>query len=367
MSFSFFTLTLFKTSCIYVLRFLFSQGSSLQDQVNKTNPDEERIKYMDTISKDYEKHGQYKVARADHKNIMFIGRTRTGKSTIKSLLVDPTSVPDEASLKSGTKEPLFESFHVSDNRMVLNIIDTPGLFERGSTEVDIRDNETILRTIEICANREITKFHVVCFCVAITIGINEQDIQSLKLLVKFLGKEISRNSCLLITHCESKNETQRDKMIKELNEDAYFKEVAPFFQLGVLFSGSLNRDDYNNGNANLVKQFVTISKYRQKLIELFTSKIDPFPISEMVISAIQRSRNEATITVAKLEEMKTRLEEKTTLIQSFKAAQDGEKRDAEDIIAALLQSIEKGHAELARLRSQEGIANRTPNEECRVS
>ena len=60
--------------------------------------------------------------------------------SIKTLLVNPTKVPEELTLKSGTREPLFESFHASDNKMVLNIIDTPGLFERGGSEIDIRDN-----------------------------------------------------------------------------------------------------------------------------------------------------------------------------------------------------------------------------------
>lgn len=352
---------------IFVPNFLFSQGSALKDQINKTDTEEERKKYMDRINQDYKDHGQYKVAKAEHKNIMFIGRTRTGKSTIKALLVNPTEVPDDLSLKSGTKEPLFESFHVSDNRMVLNIIDTPGLFEHGSVEVDIRDNETILRTIEICANREITKFHVVCFCVAITAGINEQDIRSLKLLVKFLGDEISRNSCLIVTHCESKNEIQRGNMIKELSEDVYFKEIAPFFQLGVFFSGSLNRDDYNHGNSNLLKQFVTISSYREELIKLFTGDIEPFPISDMVISAIQRSRTEAILAEAKLEGMKTQVEEQTALIRNFKSARSGEKQDDEDIIAALLQSIEKGHTELARLRALGDNVNQSDMDKCRVS
>ena len=65
--------------------------------------------------------------------------------TYFSLLVNPTAVPDDLTLKSGTKEPLFESFHVVDDHIVLNIIDTPDLFEHGNTEIDVRDNQTILK------------------------------------------------------------------------------------------------------------------------------------------------------------------------------------------------------------------------------
>jgi predicted GTPase len=114
---------------------------------------------------------------------MLIGRARVGKSTIKSLFVDPTIVPDDLTFKADTKGPVFESFHAKDNQIVLNIIDTFGLFERSNNDIDIRDNETILKTIGICINQEITKFHGVCFCVAITEGINQQDIE-----VNYFGK-----------------------------------------------------------------------------------------------------------------------------------------------------------------------------------
>jgi GTPase Era involved in 16S rRNA processing len=222
---------------------------SLREQRAKADPGQKREDIHNKIKEDYYAYGVYHVTRTEQRNIMLIGRTRTGKSTIKSLLVDPTVVPSDLTLKSDTREPIFESFHVKDNQVVLNVIDTPGLFEHSNTEIDIRDNDAILRTIELCANREITKFHVVCFCVAITAGINREDIESLNLLSSFLGKEISRNSCLIVTRCESKTEEQRDKMRSELKDDIHFKEIADFFQLGIFFSGSLNPDDYNRGNA----------------------------------------------------------------------------------------------------------------------
>jgi hypothetical protein len=167
--------------------------------------------------------------------------------------------------------------------MVLNIIDTPGLFERGGSEIDLRDNDTILRTISFCMNMEITKFHVICYCIAITNGINAEDIKSLELLIEHFGRNLADNSCLIITHCESKSEDQLEIYKKELLGDQYFKNIASYFKLGIWFSGSLNRDDYNKGHENLKDQYVTICEYREKLIELFTrGNIDPFPICQLV-------------------------------------------------------------------------------------
>ncbi|CAF4681899.1 unnamed protein product, partial [Rotaria sp. Silwood2] len=140
------------------------------------------------------------------------------------MLINPTNVPDNLTLKSGTRDPQFQAFHLQENDIVLNIIDTPGLFEHSNNEVDIRDNDMILKTIGICISMEITKFHVICFCVSLTTGISREDIQSLSLLIDYLGPEASKNSCLIITRCESIGEGQRETLKKELMEDAYFKQ-----------------------------------------------------------------------------------------------------------------------------------------------
>ena len=107
---------------------------------------------------------------------------------------------------------------------------------------------------------------MICFCVAITTGINAQDVDALQASIKFLGDEITNNACLIITRCESKDEEQRKQLKTELEKDTFFKTVAPFFKLGIFFSGSLNRDDYKQGNESLKKQYATINEYTDKKI-----------------------------------------------------------------------------------------------------
>jgi len=128
------------------------------------------------------------------------------------LLIDP----DNLTLKSGTKDPIFGSFHAKDNQFVLNIIDIPGLFERSNNEIDIRDNESILKTIGICTN--------------------QQDIEALKLLVNYLDDKLWSNAYLIITsRCESKNEEQRVKMRSKLLEDVILKRFLRFLNYGHVF------------------------------------------------------------------------------------------------------------------------------------
>ncbi|CAF4547397.1 unnamed protein product [Rotaria socialis] len=263
---------------------------SIRDTRTAIDEDAKREEYKKKIEADFEKYGTHVMKKVNSKNIMIIGRTRSGKSTIKSMLLDPTKVPDELTLKSGTRDPNIESFYIKDMDATLNIIDTPGLFERGTDENGIRDNHAILTTIETCANMEITSFNVICFCVAITVGINGEDVKAIELFVDFLGNEISSNSCLIVTHCESKTQRQLNLIKKELEEDKFFKKIAPFFKLGIFFSGSINHDNYSNGNECILDEYVTISEYRTHLIKVFTSDIKPFPIAQTKISEVRRAK-----------------------------------------------------------------------------
>ncbi|CAF3348663.1 unnamed protein product [Rotaria socialis] len=200
------------------------------------------------------------------------------------MLTDPTAEPIALTLKSETKDADFSSFLVDDSRIVLNIIDTPGLFETNTEEQQIRDNDTIISTIQRCVNRELTKFHLICFCVSVIAGINKEDVASLKLFKEYLGEQVSSNSCLIITRCELKDEEERAKIRKELEEDTHFKPIAGFFSQGVHFSGSLDYDAYKSSPLTLEDQFDTIMQDRAQLIQLLLTDIKPFNVSNSLIS-----------------------------------------------------------------------------------
>jgi hypothetical protein len=52
---------------------------SLREKLNATNEADKREKVMGEITTDYAQYGQYRMKQIETKNIMIIGRTRSGK------------------------------------------------------------------------------------------------------------------------------------------------------------------------------------------------------------------------------------------------------------------------------------------------
>jgi hypothetical protein len=236
----------------------------------------------------YQESGLHEVVEVSQKNILIIGRTRTGKSTIQNLLVNPMAVPTDISLVSETREPSFRSFMLPKVKLLLNIIDTPGVYERHNDESMRRSEEIILASITKCVNAEITKFHMACFAFSMGAGIQKDDIEALKLFINHLGPDVSENSCLIITRCEMKTASQRERLKRELSEDTEFKKIRPYFKKGIFFTGSLNYDDYNTGQSSVIDQFKNILEYRKMLINEFMQDIKPFEINQSCISEIRK-------------------------------------------------------------------------------
>ena len=310
----------------------------------------------EALDQAYTEFVAYKVRRVVLKNVMLIGRSRTGKSTLQSILVDPRQVGAETTLYAQTKCASFQSYVVEGSTStedvyqaendeaadkqkitkkkprtkkreesatgitVLNIIDTPGLFEHAAVGMDIQDNATILDTIQMCINREITKFHLVCFCASFESGINDQDIESLEVLINFLGNDISKNSCLIITRCESKGEQERKKLHHELLNDSHFKKFAHYFERGIHFSGVLNRDNWNKAHKDTLQdQFETICGYRQDLIDLFSDAIEPFEIKNCDFAYVKQNFNERQNLLTELQDLKKTGKNNEELIKKLKS------------------------------------------------
>jgi len=134
----------------------------------------------------------------------------------------------------------------------LNIIDTPGLFERSDAEGVARRNEVIKELILECLQMEFATLHTLFFVCAFDEGILKEDIETIVDLNQTLqgaGKAVS----LLVTRCEKKSRKKRSQMEAEIRAIPELKEFFSNPQVGIFFAGALPCDDYESGMFDSVR------------------------------------------------------------------------------------------------------------------
>eukprot|EP01084_Bolivina_argentea_P194628 333958_1 len=104
---------------------------------------------------------EYELVKAEVRNIIFAGKSRSGKSTLIEVLKDVNHSPKEMDILAGTQAASLATFTMESKQqnknLHFNIMDTPGLYERQLDPKNERTNEVILDIIKKCIDLEITK------------------------------------------------------------------------------------------------------------------------------------------------------------------------------------------------------------------
>jgi len=211
--------------------------------------------------------------KQNKKNVLLIGKSGTGKSTLYEVLRDPLYRGDSANqLFAKTLKPDYHPLVVHDAQLQkfysINIIDTPGLFEARLDDKDARTTTEIFSLISACMKASVTKVAAVLLVFKMNDRVSQEDISTLKEVSKFLGPELLKNTFLIFTNAED-------------NEPAHLKDnVTVFFQStlvqmiafgGIMFAGAIDSKrvkytGYEKGAGD------TVGKFRHfminKIIEL---------------------------------------------------------------------------------------------------
>ena len=227
------------------------------------------------------RHQVFEKLRRNQINILLIGRTRIGKTTLKDVLANPTAIPSDEK----TEFPQFEQFAVTGTDTILNFIDTPGLFQRTQTASGLPDNMTLIQLIESYIRSKVNQLHFVCFCISIETPVLAEDLEVLRAFFNVLGPDIRRNTCVIITQCESKTERERDDFHEQAQRNLDLKVLCSQMKQGIFFTGSINSEDWMKTSNVIYKQFQTVCDYRQKLLDLFiNSDINPIDLSSNILA-----------------------------------------------------------------------------------
>ena len=271
--------------------------NSSSDSKSATNDGDDNIGY-----------GDYNIVIAKKINVLLIGRSQVGKSTIATNLLFPyfgsqklgisdTENPccyslvivrkqnieidnelDELEFTDSNFETL-ENLKFPFQHYQLNIVDTPGLTEVRNGKETVRSDDQIMNIIEKVTKIEVTGFNLICY-VADYDKIQQFDVDIFKKFISFFDKNFSSISLLLLTHGENCTLEFQDEIRRRIREHENSKEIANYCQLGIEFCGALCANevlstgtDDPSVRENFVKSRLrAITKMRKKLLEIFVQQ-----------------------------------------------------------------------------------------------
>jgi len=185
----------------------------------------------------------YQVYDAKQINILLLGKSGQGKSTILKILQNPKESVVTTRF-SQTREAYLRSLAVmgSKSNFVLNIIDTPGLFEVRSENETSRSNDELLNLAWKCLEKSVTKLHAIV--VVYRYGrITQEDLNAIRVLKGFLQDSFPHNVIVAITGVEKLIQTPErlKNILSEMGSDA-MKELSEFCENRFLFMGASSED-----------------------------------------------------------------------------------------------------------------------------
>lgn len=208
------------------------------------------------------KSNEYTLVEADVRNIIFVGRSRVGKTTLISVLKDKDHSPKKVTqIVHGTVNTELRAFTMSskiDNmNLHFNIMDTPGLFEYSMSLDDKRSNEIIMDTITKCIDLEITKVHHVYFVMTIQDGLNQQDIEAFNLFTQLFVGAASKIS-IIISRAQELTPEEESEYVEQFKTVPALQKMYNEIEGRIFFLGAAQKSRFVN------MEYIQDNVYRQR-------------------------------------------------------------------------------------------------------
>jgi len=225
------------------------------------------------LKADVRSNNKYSLEETKTRNVLIVGRTRSGKSTAVGILKDPCFEPKQMSIFSDTVEPKFQSFSLDNTltqvKYTVNVIDTPGLKEVKQMGIEARSDATIIETINYCLKNEITKINVLLIFISFELGVTKDDVDAFRSFLEKFGHE-SIKIGICITRSEDKDQQWQKNVEEQLNQHAYFNEVLKRPNISICFTGCVDpqKTALLSNVDDLKKIYIKVYNLRRKVLEI---------------------------------------------------------------------------------------------------
>jgi len=186
-------------------------------------------------------------------NILLVGRSQVGKSTLIESLQDPTYSSRRNGI-SQTREPTYKRLKLiggDKKEYTLNIIDTPGFQEIRHDPNETRTDQKLfdlLRTV--LEDGRMSGLNMIGF-VSVLGSTSQNDIDTFKSLIDFFGPQYKLISALILTHCDKVTDEKMKELTEQLKRHPKCAEVVNYCELGIHYHGTLDVDDLETYDVNL--------------------------------------------------------------------------------------------------------------------
>ena len=227
-----------------------------------------------------------KFGRCEERNILLMGRTRTGKSTIAKVLEDVLHEPEPLTIYSQTRRTEVTKFFTTDKTAGrsyhFSIIDTPGFFDLQKHSRLRLENQEIMEQIIESMKYNIRQTHLIGIVFNLVHGINEKDIETM-IYIKREFPVIRENAVLIITGCEQYTNEQRNKYAEDFFRHPAVRkhQIREFFQQGILFMGCLRNESVAKNHAQAIySEYQNVLEMRTAFIEKCINCKENMPFAE---------------------------------------------------------------------------------------
>jgi len=201
-------------------------------------PREEVIKLITEMSDKKD----LKLENPKIRNVLFIGKSRTGKSTSVETLQGNYALLKSSSVASEKKSIKYVPipFLNENEGYIFNLIDPFGVFEINNMGYRSSMEDDIANIIKDCKEHGISEIHAIILFSSYVAGVDNinSDIIALEKLINYFGA--GTNMALCLPKAESLDSNQRDNIIAELEKQLEMGPLLDKIENNIFFMGAID-------------------------------------------------------------------------------------------------------------------------------